>query len=177
MESNDDPYLKAMLELTGARVILAAISCSVANRTSSPDNPCIVRLHPFKSPSPRVLINVLSPGGLILQGLQSDDDSEVLTALTQLNETITYSSDESLLLAGFNGTTFVPSLVRHLSSPDPTVLLLTTKILTQIFDQIPQVIIVAVQAGAPQVRSTPPLRAKIRSAGWDGTEGEAGPAP
>lgn len=89
----------------------------------------------------------------MVQGLQSEDPTEQLASLTSLNDLLTYSTDEGLLMGGFSGTQSIPLLVsRIMESSDPTILLLATKTLTQMFDLVPPTIITAAQAGAPQVR-------------------------
>jgi len=76
----------------------------------------------------------------------------VLASLTSLCDLLTYSTDDGLLMGGFSGTKCIPLLVTKISeSADPTVLLLATKTLTQMFDLIPPTIVTATQAGAPQV--------------------------
>jgi hypothetical protein len=92
------------------------------------------------------------PQGLVLSG----DDSVVLASLSQLCDMITYSSDEGLLMAGLtSGSSYIPDLVRLLSSPDGSILLMSTKILTQCFDQVPSTMGAAVQAGVVPVRLCP----------------------
>lgn len=95
-----------------------------------------------------------------MQGLTlTGDDSTVLASLSQLCDMITYSSDEGLLMSGFSGGAYIPDLVRLLGSPDGSIQLMSSKILTQCFDQVPGTIAVAVQAGVVEVSGR-------RSAAW-----------
>lgn len=78
---------------------------------------------------------------------------EVINSLSQLSDLITYSSDEALLLSAFSAggaTQHLTELVQLLASPDPSIQLMSVKILTQILDQVPHSIAMAVQAGAAE---------------------------
>jgi hypothetical protein len=90
----------------------------------------------------------------------------VLDALTQLWELITYSSDESVLASGFSGGQHIGDLVRLLGSPDPTVQLMTVRIITQVFDQVPPLMGLAVQAGVAEVSLG--LRDVVLEGWWSG---------
>lgn len=89
----------------------------------------------------------------LLKGLQSDDESVVMTSLSELSDMLIYSSDERLLLSGFNGVQYIPELVRILRYSDSSCLFMATKIMIQLFDLLPASIGVAVQHEAPQVRT------------------------
>ncbi len=85
------------------------------------------------------------------QSAMEDGGAALFDTLSQLCDLITYSGDDQLLLAGFSpagSAQHLTDLLQLLESPDPSLQLMTAKILTQVFEQVPPCIATAVQHGA-----------------------------
>jgi hypothetical protein len=109
----------------------------------------------------------------------ADGGAALYDTLSQLCDLITYSGDDALLLAGFGGVMMhgpgvnigsnggervhqhLKDLLVTLQAPDPSLQLMATKVLTQVFEQVPPCVALALDAGVAVT-----LTEKLLSVEW-----------